>query len=148
TGPDTSVLEITDIYAMFWRLVDLQVHRYGSAPTGELLIVLTIVLLDAVDSHPTVTELSDITNMPKSSVSRYVSTEMGMGFVEEIIDPRDRRRRLLRPTQAAREELAWHRDQVLEIARMKRAAFARRGESSDAGAEMKTMMRKYSHGQA
>jgi DNA-binding MarR family transcriptional regulator len=118
---DENALDLTDVYMMFWRLVQLAVHRYGSHPTGELLIVLTIVLLDRVGYHPTVTELAEIANLPKSSVSRYVSTEMHNGFLEEVIDPRDRRRRLLRPTEKAREEQKWHREQVREIARLRPA---------------------------
>jgi hypothetical protein len=47
---------------------------------------------------------------PKSSISRYVSDQMAKGFLEEYIDPQDRRRRRLRPTKAARRELRehWH----------------------------------------
>jgi len=138
-----SDLEISDIYTMFWRLVQMSVHRYGSHPTGELLIVLTIMLLDQVGYNPTVTELADITNLPKSSVSRYVSTEMSTGFLEEIIDARDRRRRLLRPTEKAREEQKWHRDQVNDIARRRRAAIA--GAGNDPGVELKTILQDLAH---
>ena len=116
TEKNISDLTTDDVYVMFWRLVQLAVHRYGSHPTGELLVVLTIVLLDRAGYNPTVTELADITNLPKSSVSRYVSTEMANGFLEEVIDSRDRRRRLLQPSERAREELDWHRVQVRDIA--------------------------------
>ncbi len=109
-------LTADDVYVMFWRLVQMAVHRYGSHPTGELLIVLTILLLDRAGYNPTVTELADIANLPKSSVSRYVSTEMANGFLEEVIDSRDRRRRLLQPSAKAREELDWHRVQVRDMA--------------------------------
>ncbi len=91
-------------YAIVWRWLLLSVQRYGSLPTGELLAVLTIVVLDRAGYHPTVTDLADITGMPKSSISRYVSDQMSQGFVEEYIDAEDRRRRRLRPTKAAREE--------------------------------------------
>lgn len=138
-----SDLEISDVYTMFWRLVQMSVHRYGSHPTGELLIVLTIMLLDQVGYNPTVTELADITNLPKSSVSRYVSTEMSTGFLEEIIDARDRRRRLLRPTEKAREEQKWHREQVNDIARLRRAAIA--GAGNDPGVELKTILKDLAH---
>ena len=86
-------LESAEIYIMFWRFMEMVVHRYGSAPTGALLTVLTLSLLDQVDYHPTVGELARILRLPKSTVSRYVSTEMNDGYIEEIIDPEDRRRR-------------------------------------------------------
>ncbi|MGI9343410.1 MAG: MarR family transcriptional regulator [Gammaproteobacteria bacterium] len=132
--------ELSDVYVMFWRLVQLAVHRYGSHPTGELLIVLTIMLLDQAGHNPTVTELADITNLPKSSVSRYVSTEMSAGFLEEVIDPRDRRRRLLRPTKRALDEQNWHREQVLEIASRQRAALEGLGQSANPGTDLKDLL--------
>ena len=97
-------------YSVVWRWLLLSVHRYGSMPTGEIVAVLTIVLLDRYGYHPTVTEVAEITGMPKSSISRYVSDQMAKGFLEEYIDPQDRRRRRLRPTRAARRELQehWH----------------------------------------
>ncbi len=139
---NSSELKLDDVYVMFWRLVQLAVHRYGSHPTGELLIVLTIVLLDQAGYHPTVTELAEITKLPKSSVSRYVSTEMSAGFLEEAIDPRDRRRRLLRPTDKARAELIWHREQVREIAKIRRAALEGVGEGPSPGADLKRVLQE------
>jgi len=134
--------ELSDVYVMFWRLVQLAVHRYGSHPTGELLIVLTIVLLDQAGYNPTVTELAEITNLPKSSVSRYVSTEMSAGFLEEVIDARDRRRRLLRPTKRALEEQEWHREQVSEIAARQRVALEGLGQSANPGADLKSLLQE------
>ena len=138
-------VELDDVYVMFWRLVQMAVHRYGSHPTGELLIVLTIVLLDHAGYNPTVTELAEITNLPKSSVSRYVSTEMGIGFLEEVIDPRDRRRRLLRPTEKAREEQKWHREQVRDIARLQRVAAQGFGKTANPGADLKALLQSFAH---
>lgn len=138
-------LELSDVYTMFWRLVQMSVHRYGSHPTGELLVVLTIMLLDQVGYNPTVTELAEITNLPKSSVSRYVSTEMSTGFLEEIIDARDRRRRLLRPTEKAREEQKWHREQVREIVQLRRATIAGLGGFPDPGTGLKDVLQELSH---
>jgi len=134
-----------EIYTMFWRLVQMSVHRYGSHPTGELLVVLTIMLLDQVGYNPTVTELAEITNLPKSSVSRYVSTEMGTGFLEEIIDSRDRRRRLLRPTDKARAEQEWHRGQVRDIAQLRRAALADISETGNRGTDLKAILQDLAH---
>ena len=78
--------QLGGVYAAFWRLMDMTVHRYGSHPTGQLYIVLTIMMLDRVDYYPTVGELAEIVRLPKSTVSRYVSTEMQAGFIEERID--------------------------------------------------------------
>lgn len=138
----TPELELGDVYVMFWRLVQLSVHRYGSHPTGELLIVLTIMLLDQAGYNPTVTELAEITNLPKSSVSRYVSTEMSTGYLEEVIDPRDRRRRLLRPTEKARDEQKWHRQQVSEVSKLRRAALEGLGGGASPGADLKAVLQE------
>lgn len=128
------------VYAMFWRIMEMSVHRYGSFPTGQLLIVLTIMLLDKADYHPTVGELAELTRLPKSTVSRYVSAEMGNGFLEERIDPEDRRRRRLHPTALAREEQMKHQKEVREIA----ASCVRiyRGEVTEEqpGAEIKKIL--------
>lgn len=104
-------------YALVWRWLNLSVHRYGSTPTGQVLTVLTIVLLADLGYHPTVTELAEITGLPKSTVSRYVSFEMSAGFLEEYIDPNDRRRRMLRPTTKATDEREWHRGQIRQVYR-------------------------------
>jgi hypothetical protein len=97
--------EIDIPYAVVWRWLNLSVHRYGSTPTGQTLAVLTIVLLSDLGYHPTVTELAEITGLPKSTISRYVSFEMSAGFLEEYIDPADRRGQI---RQAYREITAWH----------------------------------------
>jgi DNA-binding MarR family transcriptional regulator len=102
-------------YAFIWRFLHLTQTRYGSAPVGEVLVVLTIMLLDDQGYHPTVTDLADVTGLPKSSVSRYVSAEMSAGFLEEYIDPEDRRRRRLRPTAKGQKERRWQRAEVLAM---------------------------------
>jgi len=103
------------LYSLFWRWLALAVHRYGSAPTGQTFIVITLIVLDMFEYEPTVTELAEITKLPKSSVSRYVAAEMNAGLLEEFIDPHDRRRRRLRPTAAAKAEQAWHKDEFKRV---------------------------------
>ena len=103
--PGNDMETIATVYAVVWRWLLMSVSRYGSLPSGELLIVVTLIVMDRAGYHPTVTELSDITGMPKSSISRYVSDQMSDGFLEEYIDAKDRRRRRLRPTEAARQEM-------------------------------------------
>ena len=131
TGDETGKL-----YAMFWRLMELSVHRYGSFPTGQLLTVLTIMLLDQADYHPTIGELAEITRLPKSTVSRYVSVEMSNGFLEEIIDPEDRRRRRIHPTRLARKEQQWHQQKVREIAELSVNALRGEGDSKQPAADL------------
>jgi len=110
--------QLGGVYAAFWRLMDMSVHRYGSHPTGHLYIVITIMMLDRVEYRPTVSELAEIVRLPKSTVSRYVSAEMNSGFLKEVIDPDDRRRRRLHLTDLAREEVHWHQEQVRRIAEL------------------------------
>ena len=110
-------LDILSVYGLFWRWIALAVHSYGSAPSGQLLVVATMILLDRVGYRPTVTELAAITQLPKSSISRYVAAEMNAGMIEEFIDPHDRRRRRLRPTAVAEKEREWHSNQLMETFR-------------------------------
>jgi hypothetical protein len=47
---------------------------------------------------------------------------------------------LLRPTDKARAELIWHREQVREIAKIRRAALAGVGEGPSPGADLKRVL--------
>ncbi len=132
--------EIAEIYTMFWRFVEMVVHRYGSSPTGSLLTVLTVSLLDQVDYHPTIGELAKITRLPKSTVSRYVSTEMNLGYLEEIIDPEDRRRRRLHTTEKARSEREWVKKRIIEIAEVSATLFSGNGIDKHPAEELKKIL--------
>ena len=133
--------QLSGIYAMFWRLLEIMVHRYGSFPTGHLLTILTIVLLDRADYHPTVGELADITRLPKSTVSRYVATDMQSGYLEEAIDPDDRRRRRLHPTSKSREEQEWQLKRVLEAMELSIEAYGGHGRTENPAAYLKRILR-------
>ena len=137
-------IEITELYMLFWRFVEMFVHRYGSSPTGSLLTVLTITLLDQADYHPTIGELAEITRLPKSTVSRYVSTEMNAGFLEEIIDPEDRRRRHLHATKKTKSELAWLTEQLADIASLSSQVFRKNEGSQNPGLELKEILMSFS----
>jgi DNA-binding MarR family transcriptional regulator len=132
--------DIVYLYATFWRMVSLAVHRYGSAPTGQLLLVLTMIILDRYGYQPTVTELAEITQLPKSSVSRYVAAEMRAGMLEEFIDPNDRRRRRLRPTPAAKAEQQFHAKTALVIHEQMREIGVGSGPGEVKGAELVQML--------
>jgi DNA-binding MarR family transcriptional regulator len=112
-------------YGLVWGWLHIANHRYGTMPTGEMQVTLTIVMLCSLGYDPTVTELAEITGLAKSNVSRYVSREMKGGFLEEYIDSADRRRRKLRPTAAAETELEWHQGRVHELFKLLREQQAR-----------------------
>jgi len=94
-------------YALPWLLANWGVHRYETSSTSELFVILSIIMLDNVGYRPTPGEIAKITRLPKSSICRYVAKQMDEGYIKEIIDPRDRRRRLLHPTSRAKNELKW-----------------------------------------
>jgi len=99
--------DIAAQYTFVWGWLHLVNHRYGTMSTGQLQVVMTLILLCDLGYNPTVTELTEITGLSKSNVSRYISREMKSGFLEEYIDKDDRRRRKLRPSKAAASELEW-----------------------------------------
>ncbi len=105
-----------ELFAALWRFVQLTVHRYNSGPTGEVLVVMTIVILDRADHHPTISELASITGLPKTNVSRYVSNQLEVGHLSEVIDSQDRRVRRLYPTEEGKKERAWLIQQVSDLA--------------------------------
>ena len=137
-------VEIAEVYSMFWRFMEMVVHRYGSSPTGGVLTVLTLSLLDQVDYHPTIGELAEITRLPKSTVSRYVSTEMNSGYLEEVIDPDDRRRRRLYTTKKARDERKWVQQQLVEIASISSRVLRSDDKGEHPGEALKRIMQRYS----
>jgi len=125
---------------MFWRFMEMVVHRYGSSPTGAVFTILTVSLLDQVDYHPTIGELARITRLPKSTVSRYVSTEMNRGYLEEVIDPNDRRRRRLYTTTKAREERQWVQQGLLDIAQTSAHIFRDKNHDGHPGEDLKRIL--------
>ena len=133
--------EVGSIYATFWRMIYMTVHRYDSNPTGELLTVMTIALLDKAGYHPTISELVQITGLQQTSVSRYVSRQIKAGFMTEVVDPNDRRRRRLCPTEKGKVEEEWHQKQTLKLARLSDEALRGLGKSEDPVADlMKILM--------
>ena len=94
-------------HLMMWRVLHLLMARYGSIPLGQALVGMTNTVLNEMGHAPTVTELCEATGLPKSSISRYISAQMEQGVVTEDIDPRDRRRRMLRQTDDGKKERQW-----------------------------------------
>ncbi len=133
-------LDVGSIYAALWRMIYMSVHRYDSRPTGELLTVMTIALLHQADYDPTTGDLVEITGLAKSSVARYVSRQMKIGYLTEDVDPQDRRLRRLRPTAKGRKEGQWHHNQTQELTRLSSAALRGLGKSKDPAADLKNIL--------
>jgi DNA-binding MarR family transcriptional regulator len=100
---------------IFWRIMHMYMARYGSIPLGQMLVELTTVVLNELGRPPTVTDLCDATGLPKSSISRYISSQMTRDMVSEVIDPNDRRRRKLILTEKGLEERRWQVKQVRKV---------------------------------
>ena len=112
----TSILRQDEkLFEALWRFQHLAVHRYSGSLTAEVLMVLTIMVLDHSGKNPSISELADLTGLPKSSISRYVSHQLKIGHLQEKVDPQDRRRRVLLPTETGRKEQEWLRAQVSEM---------------------------------
>jgi DNA-binding MarR family transcriptional regulator len=99
----------------FWRIMHMFMSRYGSVPLGQMLVDLTTLVLNELGRPPTVTDLCDATGLPKSSISRYVSAQMKLDMIEEVIDSKDRRRRKLVLTQKGKDERQWQVQQIRKI---------------------------------
>lgn len=100
---------------IIWRVMQMFLARYGSVPLGQLLVTMTTTVLNELGRAPTVTDLCEATGLPKSSISRYISAHMEQGLVEESIDPRDRRRRMLGLTDTGRAERRWQNQNLRKI---------------------------------
>ena len=84
-----------------------------------------------------------MTRLPKSTVSRYVAAERNNGYIEEIIEPQDRRRRRLHPTAQAREEQQWHQNKVREIARHTHDVLQGRGQTQNHAKDIIQLLLKF-----
>ena len=129
------------MYATVWRMVYMGVHKYDSNPTGELLTVITIVLLDKAGYNPTISELVELTGLAKSNVTRYVSRQVKNGFLTDIINTEDdRRSRRLRLTSKGKKEEEWHQNQTLDIARLSGEALLGMGNSKDPVSDLRKIL--------
>jgi DNA-binding MarR family transcriptional regulator len=102
-------------YSLVWGWLHFANKRFDPMSSGQMLTAMTIIMLHDMGYEPTVSDLTRLTGMPKSSVSRYVSREMELGFLEEYVDQADRRQRRLRATAAARPELEKQCEMVLTL---------------------------------
>lgn len=131
---------VGSIYATIWRMVYLSVHKYASNPTGELLTVMTIVLLDKVGYSPSIIELAELTGLSQSNVTRYVSRQTRNGFLTDRIGSQDRRERHIVLTEKGRQEEAWHQDRTLQVAHMTDAAIQGMGDSQEPFLDLKAIL--------
>jgi DNA-binding MarR family transcriptional regulator len=102
-------------YSLVWGWLHFANKRFDPMSSGQMLTAMTIIMLHDLGYEPTVSDLTRLTGMPKSSVSRYVSREMELGFLEEYVDQADRRQRRLRATAAARPELKKQCEMILAL---------------------------------
>jgi DNA-binding MarR family transcriptional regulator len=93
--------------ATCWRILHMMISNYGSRSMGQMVTALTINILHRSGYSPTFGEICDATGFPTSNVSRYVNRQLRQGYLQEIIDPNDRRTRRLQQTERGRAELKW-----------------------------------------
>ncbi len=93
--------------AACWRILHMMTSSYGSHPTGQIVIALTLAILHRTGYLPTANEITAATGISKSNVSRYITWQLKKGLIEEIIDPSDRRLRRLQQTEKGRVEMEW-----------------------------------------
>jgi DNA-binding MarR family transcriptional regulator len=136
----SSDLEVGSIYAAQWRMIYMGLHKYHSAPTGELLTVMTIALLDKAGYNPTVSELTEITGLAKSNVSRYITNQIKAGYIVDVITPEDRRLRRLCPTEKGKKEAEWNDKKNLEMVRSTSKALQSLGKSKNPVLDLKNIL--------
>jgi DNA-binding MarR family transcriptional regulator len=85
----------------------MMTSNYGGLPTGQIVIALTIDILHRNDYSPTAMELCKATGLPSTNVTRYVNWLLDKGYLEEAIDPIDRRLRRLIQTKMGAAEMGW-----------------------------------------
>lgn len=106
-------------WSLYWLLAKRGMHCYDASSTGEILAVLSIIMLDKAGGPVTSGELAEFTGLPRANVSRYAARQIEAGYLEEVVDPKDRRRRLLRVTAKGRREQQAHAKELSEfIARL------------------------------
>jgi len=101
--------------AVFWRILHLTTVAWGNYPAGQLLVALTMAFLHNRGMNPTLTDLCRATGLPKATVSRYVSWQLKQGLSKEVIDPQDRRRRVLMRTEKGQAAWDWQIKKVDEL---------------------------------
>ena len=102
-------------YSLVWGWLHFANKRFNPMSSGQMLTALTIIILHDLGYEPTVSDLTKLTGIPKSSVSRYVSCEMKRGFLEEYVDPMDRRQRRLRATAKAAPALKERCEMIMKL---------------------------------
>ena len=111
-----TTLSQEQVLAVLCRFLQLGLRHYDGGLTAETLAVLLILAMDRAGHAPSVSELAELVGVPKSNMSRYVANQINAGHLEEVIVPTDRRRRLLRPSDAGRKEFTWIMGEISEIA--------------------------------
>ena len=98
-----------------WQILNMMTSNFGGLPSGQIVTALTIDIFQRNDYSPTVMELCQATGLPSSSISRYVNWQLSEGYLEEVIDPDDRRLRRLIQTKKGKAEMAWLDSKLEEL---------------------------------
>lgn len=86
------------------RVVTRTTLKAGIPPKtnlSELMIILEIILASCSEHQTSVGRIAKALDMPRSTVSTFVTELISLGWVEEEIHPEDRRRRILTVTDSA-----------------------------------------------
>lgn len=88
-----------------WVMVSFHAHQFRGRPIAEVLASWTNILLLHKGLNPTIGDLAKASGLPRATISRYVSSTIQNGWAEELVNPRNRRRRELHLTEAGAKEL-------------------------------------------
>jgi len=91
--------------AWFWAMLRCHAHRFAGRPIAEVLVFWTTILLLDGGARPTIGDIAKASGVPRPTVSRYIDRTIQRGWVEERVNPRDRRRRELHLAEKGVKEL-------------------------------------------
>jgi DNA-binding MarR family transcriptional regulator len=106
--------ELADRLRDLMKVVRRLKQQREGMPTG---ILLTIDQLTGRDECCHAKELASHSGLDQSTVSRAVATLVGLGLLERVPDPADRRASILAVTAAGRDVLAETREPIENIVR-------------------------------
>ena len=103
TNQSLAAAELANFIAAYLQMVAKKYH--GETTLNELRVMNKMVALEFSGASSTVTQLSSELGIPKSTVSRSVTHLRNKGWLNETLDPDDRRRRVLLLSEASKMDL-------------------------------------------
>ena len=82
-------------FDLLWAMLSFHTHRFGGRPISEMLVSWTMIILMDRGYAPTIADIAKATGVPRPTVSRYVAHQIEQGWIEERVNPDQRRRREL-----------------------------------------------------